>query len=99
MEAEQSAMYTNLAAEEQEQIFFFLLNNFRCSRLDTGNETEEDEALNPMLDAYNRWHSEPTWDNRNLFYRASSFYREFNQGFDPTSLEGPPARDWIDGGL
>ena len=52
-----------------------------------------------MLDTYNRWHSEPTWDNRNLFYRASSFYREFNQGFDPTSLEGPPARDWIDGGL
>ena len=92
-------MYTDLASEEQEQIFFFLLNAFLCSRLDTGNETEQDEALNRILDAYNRWRSEPTRDNRNLFQRASPSYREFNPGFDPASLEGPLARNWIDGGL
>ena len=45
----QSAMYLDLASKEREQMFFFLLNAFLCSRLDTENETEEDENVNVYI--------------------------------------------------
>ena len=45
----QSAMYLDLDSREREQIFFYLLNAFLCSRLDTGNETEEDESVNVYM--------------------------------------------------
>ena len=43
----QTTMYLDL--EEREQMFFFLLNAFLCSRLDTENETEEDENVNMYI--------------------------------------------------
>jgi hypothetical protein len=45
----QTAMYLDLASKEREQMFFFLLNAFLCSRLDTKNETEEDENVNMYI--------------------------------------------------
>ena len=45
----QTAMYLDLASKEREQMFFFLLNAFLCSRLDTENETEEDENVNVYI--------------------------------------------------
>ena len=45
----QTAIYLDLASKEREQMFFFLLNAFLCSRLDTENETEEDENVNVYI--------------------------------------------------
>ena len=52
----------------------------------------EEHALDRMLDAYTRWHGEPTAANRQHFMEASDPYCQLNPGFDPATLvPEPPA--------
>lgn len=42
----QNTTYIDLKTREQETIFFFMLNAFLCSRLETDNESDDDEEVN-----------------------------------------------------
>ncbi len=57
----------------------------------------KEQALDRMLDAYNRWVAEPTADNRRLFMEASEPYCQLKPGFNPASLvPEPPAEGGSD---
>ncbi len=49
-----------------------------------------EQALDRMLDAYNRWRGEPTAANRQRFMNASGPYSQLNPGFDPATLVPEP---------
>ena len=47
----------------------------------------EEEALDQMLDAYNRWRAKPTKEARMGFLEACASYGELNSEFNPAILE------------
>ncbi|MEK7189089.1 MAG: hypothetical protein AAB671_01105 [Patescibacteria group bacterium] len=51
----------------------------------------KEEALNRMLDAYNRWRAQPGEATRQAFMEASEPYCQLKPGFDPHSLLGGSA--------
>lgn len=45
----QNVDYLDISNREREKIFFFMFNSFLCARIDTENETEDDEDVNMYM--------------------------------------------------
>ena len=44
-----NADYLDISTQEREKIFFFMFNSFLYARIDTENETEDDEDVNMYM--------------------------------------------------